>query len=177
MNRRNSLRLGGYDYAAPGTYFVTICTAKMQHFFGRIEKGEMQLSPVGKIAEQSWLRITSRHTHIEPDVHQVMPNHVHLLFRINDALIPQPIQESRQRRQFAAPLAGTVSGLIGSYKSSVTQRARQSKINPELPLWHRGFHDRIVRSEEELRNIRAYIQNNPARWQQDKIYSRLIDEP
>lgn len=35
-------------------------------------------------------------------------------------------------------------------------------------LWHRNYYDRIIRNEEELRAIREYIENNPARWALDE---------
>lgn len=30
--------------------------------------------------------------------------------------------------------------------------------------WHKSFHDRIIRSEKELNNVRNYIKNNPLKW-------------
>ena len=35
-------------------------------------------------------------------------------------------------------------------------------------LWHRNYHDRIVRNDAELDRIRAYIANNPANWPTDE---------
>ncbi len=40
---------------------------------------------------------------------------------------------------------------------------------PPFPgrLWHRNYFERIIRDERELNNIREYIINNPARWEED----------
>ncbi|HEY7302256.1 MAG TPA: hypothetical protein VH684_30550 [Xanthobacteraceae bacterium] len=34
-------------------------------------------------------------------------------------------------------------------------------------LWQRGYCERIIRDEKALDPIRAYIANNPARWEDD----------
>ena len=39
-------------------------------------------------------------------------------------------------------------------------------------LWQRSFYDHIIRNEKSLDNIRAYIQNNPLRWELDASNSR-----
>jgi putative transposase len=38
---------------------------------------------------------------------------------------------------------------------------------PGLPVWQRGYHERIIRTEGELERIRQYIFDNPARWPDD----------
>jgi len=37
--------LEGYDYTAPGFYFVTLCIQDRLPVLGRVNGGEMQLSP------------------------------------------------------------------------------------------------------------------------------------
>ncbi len=37
-------------------------------------------------------------------------------------------------------------------------------------LWQRSFHDHIIRSEESLNMLRAYTEQNPARWEADQFY-------
>jgi len=34
IHHRRSIRLRGHDYARPGLYFVTLCTADRRPFFG-----------------------------------------------------------------------------------------------------------------------------------------------
>jgi REP element-mobilizing transposase RayT len=33
--------------------------------------------------------------------------------------------------------------------------------------WQRNYHERIVRNEKDLAAIRAYIRDNPCRWEED----------
>jgi REP element-mobilizing transposase RayT len=34
-------------------------------------------------------------------------------------------------------------------------------------MWQRGYHDHVVRDEEDLARIREYIASNPIRWALD----------
>ena len=61
---RKYARLKNYNYAANGYYFVTICTHQKQCFFGDVINGKMQLSAVGKIAQQYWSEIPQHSKHI-----------------------------------------------------------------------------------------------------------------
>ncbi|MDJ0588630.1 MAG: hypothetical protein QNJ72_01370 [Pleurocapsa sp. MO_226.B13] len=74
---RKYTRLKNYNYAANGYYFVTICTHQKQCFFGNVINGKMQLSTVGKIAQQYWLEIPQHSKHTYLDEFIIMPNHVH----------------------------------------------------------------------------------------------------
>lgn len=74
-----SARLENWDYGWKAAYFVTICTAGREHYFGTITNGEMILSGIGRIAQQEWLKTPD----IRPDMNirlgefVVMPNHIH----------------------------------------------------------------------------------------------------
>ncbi|MFH1456987.1 MAG: hypothetical protein ABIF17_02620 [Patescibacteria group bacterium] len=45
-------------------------------------------------------------------------------------------------------------------------------INKQFPKlnfqWQPRFHDRVIRNEKELNNIRRYIYYNPVNWEQDR---------
>jgi hypothetical protein len=74
-------------------------------------------------------------------------------------------------RRFGQPQAGTLSTIIGSFKAAVTREARRLYLAPQrVPLWHRGFWDRIIRNEQELATIRDYVRNNPLRWPEAQLY-------
>ena len=36
-------------------------------------------------------------------------------------------------------------------------------------LWHRNYHEHIIRDEAELERIRQYIRDNPAKWNDDEL--------
>ncbi|MFZ5629361.1 MAG: glucose-6-phosphate dehydrogenase [Spirochaetota bacterium] len=75
--RVESARLPGYDYATPGTYFVTICTRHRQYFFGNIENNQVQYAEAGAIAAKIWEKIPGQFPYVELDEYIIMPNHVH----------------------------------------------------------------------------------------------------
>ena len=50
--RIDSVRLKNFDYSQIGAYFITIVTNQRDHFFGEIIENAMQLSDIGKIAQQ-----------------------------------------------------------------------------------------------------------------------------
>ena len=79
-----STRLQTWDYSKNGAYFITICTQNREHFFGNIQNGMMQLSEIGKLAEQYWLEIPKHFPFIELGNFIVMPNHFHGILIINN---------------------------------------------------------------------------------------------
>jgi len=77
IHHRHSIRLKGYDYSQPGTYFITIVTQGRSSLFGEIVDGKMRLNNAGKIVQQEWRRLGQRFPHVELDAFVVMPNHIH----------------------------------------------------------------------------------------------------
>ena len=75
--RKNSLRKPGWDYRNDGAYFITICTKNRRRFFGRVVAGEMQLSPIGRIAHQYWNEIPQHTQNCALGEFVVMPDHIH----------------------------------------------------------------------------------------------------
>ena len=90
IHHRRSIRLKGYDYSQAGLYFITICCNRWNNSlglpFGNIENGEMILNEFGQIAYNEWVKLTERFTNFELDVFQIMPNHMHGIIVLNDAV-------------------------------------------------------------------------------------------
>ncbi len=70
---------------------------------------------------------------------------------------------------------GTISAIIGSYKSICTKTINKMRSKdmamPRLNCdfsWQPGFYDHIIRSEEELNRVRNYIKSNPENWKKDE---------
>ncbi|MEM6326473.1 MAG: transposase [Bacteroidota bacterium] len=172
--RRRSVRLVDHGYGH-GLYFVTICGTQRTPLFGAVNSRGMCLSPVGEIARDEWARTLNR-PEIVPDVFVVMPDHVHVLFGVVPIGGDSPTDTSCGRgtarcaptpppdapRAFGQVVPRTVPAIIRAYKSAVTRAVRQA--HPEMTVWQRGYHDRVVRSEREAQNTRRYIAENPERW-------------
>ena len=62
---------------------------------------------------------------------------------------------------------GLLSTTIGGIKRAVSCFANQNAI----PFaWQPRFHDRIIRTTDEMNRIAHYIENNVAKWQCDDFY-------
>lgn len=91
-----------------------------------------------------------------------MPKHVHGILHIfyNDEDEHRKIVRDADLRT----LRNTgmyLSKIIHQFKSSVSREIHQNAV----PFaWHRSFHDRVIRNEQELINMREYIKNNPTNW-------------
>jgi REP element-mobilizing transposase RayT len=124
MRERKLTRLKEYDYSQSGHYFVTICTKDREEWFGKIESGEMFLSPSGEVARDFWVEIPLHFQHTEIDEFSVMPNHVHGILIIEENTIGNAYMCSHQRNASMHSLQDRtkmlLSKIIQQYKASVT---------------------------------------------------------
>lgn len=186
-----SARLPSWDYSSNAAYFITICTAHREHFFGEIINGNMQLSETGKIVHQYWMEIPEHFSFVILDEFVVMPNHIHGIIVIdkpgnNDVSIrmngvetlhatslhatslpPSPPNKNKHMAGIS-PKPGSLPAIIRSFKSSVTKYCNEKKLSFG---WQSRFYDHIIRDNNESIRIRNYIIKNPANWQEDKFYN------
>ena len=163
-HERHSLRLKGYDYSQTGAYFVTIACDQHRCLFGSIQDTQMQCNHLGKLIEQHWLSLPEHFPFIALDQYVVMPNHFHAILWLNPKH-PHPNTET-----FGKPTKNSLPTIIRSFKAGVTRESRTQFANAELKIWQRNYWEKVIRDENELNHIRQYIQNNPLKWQLDKLY-------
>lgn len=60
--------------------------------------------------------------------------------------------------------------IIAWYKYLTTKSVTELNGGKLTRFWQRGYHDHIIRDENDLRMIRAYIENNPLKWELDRYY-------
>lgn len=178
MRRRRSIRLSGYDYTQPGVYFVTLCTQNRECFFGEIINGKMILNEYGKIVDACWAAIPEHFNHVMLDTYVVMPNHVHgiitIMVRNGSGVgarhaVPLPSDlSSNSFESFGKPVRGSIPTVIRSFKSAVAKRVNQIRDTPGISIWQRNFHERVIRDERELNQIREYVNHNPLSWDLDR---------
>lgn len=194
--RRLATRLGSYDYAQAGAYFVTICTHERECLLGQVAGDEVTLSPLGRIADQVWYDVPPHFGNVEVDVFVVMPNHVHAI-----VIISADTREAVQRNETAkgaetAPLQRfapattdlgneadgsikqakgvgttqrrwTLGHVVAFYKYQTTKLVNEIRGSAGTRFWQRNYYERVVRNERELDAIRQYIVNNPLNWELD----------
>ena len=175
-----SARLQSWDYGWAGAYFITICTANREKYFGDVINGKMVLLEIGEIANDLWLEILNHAKYVKLGQFIVMPNHVHGIINLMNntdnfvetrhALSLQLPQKTIGQKRFQNQGANTISSIIGSYKSAVTKKAH--KMGLEFK-WQSRFYDHIIRDEQSYQNICNYIINNPLNWGDDEYNNEI----
>ena len=145
-------RMSRYDYGQAGYYFLTLCVQQRRHLFGYGRSKRIRLSPAGRMVDATWVELIEHRPNTRLDAYVVMPNHFHAILAISS-------KDSQV----------SVSSIVRDFKSLTTTRyiigVRHCGWVPfKGRLWQRGCHERVIRDERALRNIRRYIRNNPANW-------------
>ncbi len=155
--RRQAPRLSEHDYSREGAYFVTMGTAGRACVLSEISEAGVTLTRLGRIVERHWTRIPEVAPAVRLDVFVIMPNHVHGVLIFHDEVAVPGDSALRSSKP-------TLNRVTGQFKSASARSINEFQRTAGRAFWQRGFHDRIVRDEEELSRIRAYIDENPLRW-------------
>ena len=172
--RTKSHRMPHWDYSNRGMYFITICTTHRQHYFGEITNGKMQLSEIGLIVENEWIKTFQMRPdmNLQMDEYVVMPNHFHAIIIIGENEYNATCRNAMHcvsthdyKNKFGTQ-SKNLASIIRGFKIGVTKNAR--KIDADFK-WQARFHDHIIRNDESFQNIKNYIKNNPVKWEDDKF--------
>lgn len=242
-HHRRSIRLPGYDYTAPGFYFVTFCVQNRVCLFGQIQNKKMRLNEAGQMVDRWWHRLPQKFPTVKTDAWVIMPNHCHGIIQLLSPLAPAPDIPSDPVRAdprvcsgaaspadpghdaiepdihknisvkrdgyvagatagdgepMGSPLrvrrrdlknasddcdgyvaGGTESPSLGRvvqwFKTMTTNEyIRGVKTKQWSPfnkrLWLRNYYERVIRNERALKQIRNYIIENPANWNNDNLH-------
>ncbi|MCI0729104.1 MAG: hypothetical protein L0332_20625, partial [Chloroflexi bacterium] len=176
-----SARWGAWDYGANAPYFITICTKTRSHDFGTIVAGEMNLTSIGRAAEDCWSAIPDHFPFVVLDEFVVMPNHMHGILVIDKpadtaapavetqdfASLQSPPPPSGPQNKFG-PQSKNLASIVRGYKIGVTKYSQEHDIPFQ---WQPRYHDHVIRNAEELERIRHYIRTNPQNWTNDSLYT------
>lgn len=166
---RKPMRLPGHDYRLPGAYHVTIVTWQRQCLFGEIVAGQMTLNDLGRIAQEEWWRTPGLRPGVRIDATIVMPNHIHSIIWLDARPeLWSADQLMRRERTAAGPAAQSLGALIAQTKAAIGRRINVARDSSGSRVWQPGYHDRIIRTVDELHAVRAYILANPAHWADDE---------
>lgn len=169
---RKSVRLREYDYSQPGNYFFTICTVNRACILGEIRGCGVKLSAAGEFVQATWLTIPDHFPMVHLDEMVIMPNHVHgiLCIRTDEDGMPvdRPWPGGSNAQSGIGPRKNSLGSIIGSFKSASSREINKHRGTPGVPLWQANYYEHIIRDEQSLDRIRAYIAGNPARWEDDE---------
>lgn len=105
------------------------------------------LSEAGVVVDKVIRSISAHYPSVSLDKYVIMPNHVHLILVLQDTGKPCP----------------SLSRIVQQLKGVITKRLGKN-------IWQIHFHDHVIRSEQDYREIWQYIDNNPTKWSLDRYY-------
>lgn len=144
----------------PGAYFITVCTENRKNLFWMDARAitvgpeNVPLTNLGAIVLQCILDIPKHYPAITVDHFVIMPNHIHLLLQIHT---------DDTGRSVIAP---TISTVVRLMKGAVSKQAGFS-------VWQKGFYDHVIRNDQDYQEIWNYIEGNPSKWSEDKLFSPI----
>ena len=158
--KRKPNRLGEYDYSQNGAYFVTICTQDRREILSSIVGDGFSVpKPYGIIAERIIAQIPVKYPSVAVDKYVVMPDHIHLLLRLNLNLgteNPSP----------------TLGNVIGWLKYQITKQVDTQFSLNGATLFQRSYYDHVIRNQRDYDEIWQYIENNPRKWAMESLRPR-----
>lgn len=155
----------------------------------------IELSEAGQIVEACWLAIPLHLPHVQLEEMRIMPDHLHAILILktvqstqwvdatahNDATARTDATALDEAAAHAAtsdnignastkprpkgPRPGSLSAIIGAFKSETTKRINANTAQCGGTVWQPGFHDRIIRDRAgEYERIAQYIGEDPINW-------------
>lgn len=156
MNRKSN-RFKNYSYSSQSAYFITVCTLERKCILSQIVGGgvldtpEVILSEYGEIAEFQIRTMNKVYDDINIESYIIMPNHIHLLVSVKGS------------SETPTPTNAVIPHFVSTFK-----RFCNKKIG--YNIWQRSYFDHIIRDERDYINHLQYIDNNAAKWVEDKYY-------
>ena len=156
--RRPQLRKGKINYRF-GWFFVTFQVFENKSELGAIVGECCVLNALGEAMKNLIETLPKFNHEVFVDAFVVMPNHVHLILKIED----RPTNTDHH-----------LGKIIGKLKSLAAREYRLLKEKGLVrdigsKLWQANYWEKIVTSHEQLEAIRAYIVNNPKKWSIDRF--------
>lgn len=158
--QRPQLRNGNINYSF-GWFFVTFQVAGNKSELGAIVGESCVLNELGEAVKRLIETLGDFNEGVFVDCFVVMPNHVHLVLKIERGAMPSH-PENR------------LGKLIGKLKSLAAREYRllkEKRLARDIgsKLWQANYWEKIVTSHDQLEAIRLYIANNPKNWSTDRF--------
>ena len=118
----------------------------------------LELSSHGKIADKNIHKMDAFYDHVSVDKYVIMPDHIHLLIRIDE-------QNGHPGRGVPTRRTSVVSRFVGTLKRFCNKEYGGN-------VWQRGYYDHVVRDRSDYDDIYRYIETNPTQWELDEFYAQ-----
>lgn len=164
---RKALRLPYYNYNKSGLYFITICTKNRRALLSELSVGtsvldcpKNELLYYGKVSEKYIVQLDNFYEDISVSRYVIMPNHIHLVLCVSAEENQLYCQEELKK---VNNINSAVSKWVSTFKRFCNKEYGEN-------IWQGRFFDRVIRNENEYRKICEYIDNNPAKWLEDRFH-------
>lgn len=156
--RRPQLRNGKINYRF-GWFFVTFQVFENKSELGAIVGEYCVLNALGEAVKNLIETLPKFNHEVFVDAFVVMPNHVHLILKIED----RPTNTEHH--------LGKIIGKLKSLAAHEYRLLKEKGLARDIgsKLWQANYWEKIVTSHEQLEAIRAYIVNNPKKWSIDRF--------
>ena len=156
--RRPQLRNGKINYRF-GWFFVTFQVFENKSELGAIVGECCVLNALGEAMKNLIETLPKFNHEVFVDAFVVMPNHVHLILKIEDC--------TTNTDHHLGKIIGKLKSLAAREYRLLKEKGLVRDIGSKL--WQANYWDKIVTSHEQLEAIRAYIVNNPKKWSIDRF--------
>ena len=137
-------------------YLVTSVTLKRKPIFADYQLGRVLINVMREYADKC---------HVKSLAFVVMPDHFHWLFSlIGECSLSQLIGQVK----------GATAYQIGQRISPCGSGINRESSSRDKRIWQKGFHDRALRRDEDIRAVARYMVMNPVRA---RIVTRIWDYP
>ena len=107
----------------------------------------------------------------------VMPNHFHGIIIKSYVGVgspnPNTYKSKWNKGGGTPPLQNSLalSKIIAYFKYISTKELNSIQGTPGKKLWQQNYYEHIIRNDRELKAYKKYINDNPAKWEEDEYFS------
>jgi REP element-mobilizing transposase RayT len=144
---------------------------------GEIVNGEIRLNEVGQIVQSAWYKLTQRYPEVELGAYVLMPNHFHGIIILHSDSVgarssrpdeSKTVGSSCPNNKGRENRAPTLGKIVAYFKYQTTTQINAIRNINIQKFWQRNYYEHVIRNEADLAEVREYILNNPARWNEDE---------
>jgi putative transposase len=171
LPKRRLQRLQAWNYGKNGMYFITVCSQDRKNLFAKIINGELIINQAGRMVSEKLTEELPSCPTIMVDKFVIMPNHVHAILWVRHD------EEREDGGTTRGSFPTGVSEFVQRFKTLTTRLYIDGVRDGLYPpfnkrLWQKSFYDHIIRDENDYINHCIYIDENPARWQEDDYFEQ-----
>ncbi len=171
--RIESSRLPDWDYTNTGLYFVTLCTHSHKCYFGEVISDQMHLNQLGEIVNDQIRKTKVIRSNVTIDKWVIMPNHIHMIIYLHNEDNVETPRRGVSTETINHWKPNCLGSIVNHLKGAITKQIRAG-LDPHFS-WQARFYDHIIRTEQDLENLRLYIDNNPTNWVKDRSENKPVE--